>query len=66
MPAFGPHFDPALLDPAEDVNLVRNAGVVGGVKPAEFAVREESREIVLTFGSPTYGSPRHLVSHRIV
>jgi hypothetical protein len=57
-PAFGQHFDPALIDPVEDVNLVRDARVVGGALPTELEVREESREIVLTLCSPTYCSSR--------
>lgn len=51
MPAFGPHFDPAFIDPVENAKLVRDAGVVGGVQSAEFEVREEGREIVLTLSS---------------
>lgn len=46
--ALGPHFDPALIDPVENAELVRDAVVVGGVPPTEFEVREEGREIVLT------------------
>jgi hypothetical protein len=64
-PALSQHFDPALIDPVEDVNLVRNAGVVGGAQPTESEVFDEGRELVLTLGSLTYGSSRHLVSHRI-
>jgi hypothetical protein len=36
------------------------------VLAAESEVFDEGREIDLTLGSPTYGSSRHLVSHRIV
>jgi hypothetical protein len=70
--ALGQHFDSSLIYPVKDVNLVRNAGVVGGVKPAKFEVREEGREIVSTLGSPTYcwsrhsGVPRHLGSKGLV
>jgi hypothetical protein len=64
-PAFGPHLYPALIDPVEDANLVREAGVVGGVQAAESKVFDEGREIVLTLGSPTYCWSRHFVSHRI-
>jgi hypothetical protein len=53
-PALRPYFDPALIDPVEDANLVCDAGVVGGVPPTEFEVREEGREIVLALGFPTY------------
>ena len=65
-PAFGPHFDPALIDPIEDAKLVCDAVVVGVVPSTEFEVREEGREIVPTLGSLTYCWFRHLVSCRIV
>ena len=60
-PALGPHLDSALIDPVENANLVRNAGVVRGVQVAEFEIREEGREIVLTLTSLTYCWFRHLM-----
>jgi hypothetical protein len=49
--ALGQHFDPALIDPIEDAELIGPAGMVSGVQAAEFQVREEGREIVLTLDS---------------
>lgn len=53
-PAFGPHFDSALIDPVEDAKLVCDAVMVGGVPSTEFEVREEGREIVLTLTSVSH------------
>ena len=64
-PALGQHFDPALIDPVENAELVRNAIVVGGVPSTESEVREEGREAVALLDSLTYCWSRHLVSHRI-
>ena len=50
-PALGEHFDSALIHPVEDAKLVGTAGVVGGVLAAEFEVREEGCEAVLTLNS---------------
>ena len=50
-PAFGQHFDSALVDPVEDAKLIAPARMVGGMQTAEFEIREESREIVLTLDS---------------
>jgi len=55
-PALGEHFDPTLIDPVHDAKLICPAGVVGGVQPTEFEVREEGREIVLTLGCPLWAS----------
>jgi hypothetical protein len=65
-PAFGQHFDSALIDPVEDAKLVRETRIVGGVLAAKSEIFDEGREIIPTLGSLTYGSSRHLVSHRIV
>lgn len=65
-PAFGQHFDSALIDPVEDANLVRDAGVVKGVQATEPDILDETREMVSTLTSLTYCWSRHLVSHRIV
>ena len=51
MPARGQHFDPALVDPAEDAKLIGPAGMVGGVQTTELEIRKEGREIVPTLDS---------------
>jgi len=56
--AFGQHFYLALADPIHDAELVREAGMIAGLKATKFEVREEGREIVLTPGSPSQGTLR--------
>jgi hypothetical protein len=53
-PPLGQHFDSALIDPVEDAKLVREGGVVCGVKVTESGVLVEAREIVLTLALRTY------------
>ena len=45
-PAFGQHFDPAVIEPVEDAKLIRHAVVVRGVQVAESVVCDDGCEIV--------------------
>jgi len=50
--AFGQHFYLALADPIHDAELVREAGMIAGLKATKFEIRDEGRKIVLTLSSP--------------
>jgi len=62
--ALSPHFDPALIDPVEDADLVCDAGVVGGVQATELEVSDEAREIVLMLRSLIHRSS-HAAASRL-
>lgn len=53
-PALGQHLYPAILEPLKTLNLICEAGAVGGVLAAESEVREEICEIASALVSPIH------------
>jgi len=58
-PALGEHFDPAVIKPPEDVDLIRHGVVVTRILAAKSVVGDDRGEIVAALTSPTYCWSRH-------